>query len=71
MRVYAYKTKEEEGGTPYDFCRYCERGLDLEALNDIVDGNYVEMDRDCDHPDYEGEGYTCDDCGEELTNRDN
>ena len=57
----------DENNNPLDFCRDCWPKDEATAKQEYGDG----IDYDCSHPDYQGEGYTCDDCGDDLQSRDN
>jgi hypothetical protein len=69
MRIYT------SCSDPIDFCKGCAPDED-EAQElfgnggDGPDGRGNCFDYDCEHPPYDGEGYTCHECGEELTDGD-
>lgn len=61
---------------PRDYCRRCfptEAGAKMRWGNvgDGPDGRGNCFDYDSEHPDYEGEGYTCSRCRKELREEDN
>lgn len=53
-----------------DFCKACyRRKRYLEHVSTtVVEENALELE--CDHPPYEGEGYTCEHCRDVLGERD-
>jgi hypothetical protein len=64
---------------PFDFCRDCfpdeEEAFDTFG-NTVTNGEGPDgrgncFGYDCPHPDWPEHGYTCDDCGAELTALDN
>ena len=77
-RVYLQHTGEVEPNYPADFCIDCWPA-DPQVCADIS-GVSIEEAEECieqcgkeghDHPPYEDEDYCCEDCGEELTEKDN
>ncbi len=54
----------DENNEPFDFCKDCFP----DELN-FHDGNNNEYNAD--HPPYEYEEYTCEECGKKLTAEDN
>lgn len=63
--------------SPIDYCRKCFPKTEEEALElhgnqgDGPDGRGNCFGWDEDHPDYDGEDYTCEKCRRRLTSRDN
>ncbi|ARQ95242.1 hypothetical protein [Bradyrhizobium phage BDU-MI-1] len=60
---------------PIDFCKKCFPHEDeaIDQFGDVGDGPDGRgncFDYDSDHPPYGGEGYTCEECGKELTDED-
>lgn len=69
MRIYT------SCSDPIDFCKHCfpDANKAEERYGDVGDGPDGRgncYDYDSDHPPYEGEGYTCEECGRELTDED-
>lgn len=61
---------------PIDFCKKCfpseaEAEEDYGNLGDGPDGRGNCFGYDCEHPDYSGEDYECENCGKLLFNNDN
>lgn len=61
---------------PLDFCKYCfptedTARKDYGHLGNGPNGRGNCFAWDAEHPNYDDEEYTCDFCGEELTERDN
>lgn len=64
---------------PIDFCKACfpDEETATEEHGDVTKTGEGPDDRgncfgwECEHPDYEGEDYTCHECGEPLTAADN
>lgn len=70
MRIYTSQSD------PLDFCKRHAPGEALARkryanLGDGPDGRGNCFGYDQDHPDYDGEAYTCHTCGCRLTGRDN
>jgi hypothetical protein len=73
------KEKANGDGTPtVDLCKGCARGLaefdDIKEMGDKMSKQYPGATLgsvDVEHPEYEDDVYLCEDCGHELTNRDN
>ncbi len=61
---------------PIDFCKRhfpneAKARLDFGKLGDGPDGRGNCFAHNAEHPEYEGEGYTCEVCNKELTEQDN
>lgn len=53
-----------------DYCRHCYAGVDRQEVAEEYGLPLRAVDEGCDHPPYDGEDYTCEQCGKLLTGRD-
>jgi len=66
----------DSASNPIDFCKACLPDCETAEeefgnKGDGPDGRGNCFEYDTDHPDYDGEGYTCESCNKLLTSRDN